>query len=243
MMALLGDHLASEQSAKAGSAQFSILFSDIGKKFYAKQGWQALGDKHISIPVVPTPTPFQLPLGIAEIKDQDLPALAQRDEELLRQQVAKPNPEDPNKIRVAVLPDMDTWEWQYRREDFIRQHIHGRKPTVRGAIYTPLSNPSARVWALWSRTRYGGSEGYPFINIMHFLRFVIEDEDAISDQDLTVALKGIFAVANKECNDWGCTRIDMWSPSSRVVNLISNKAPELKAALVTRENDNIASLR
>lgn len=243
MMTLLGDHLASQQKANAGSAQFSILFSDIGKTFYAKEGWQPLGDKHISIPVVPPVTPFELPSNVAEIKDNDIPALAKRDEELLRQQVARPNGQDPNKVRVAVLPDMDTWQWQFAREDYIRQYIHGRTPTVRGAIYTPPSNPSARVWALWARTRYGGAEGHPVSNIMHFLRFVIEDEDAISDQDLAAALKGIFAVANKECNDWDCTRIDMWSPSDRILKLISNEAPELKAALVTRQDDNIASLR
>lgn len=240
MMQLLGEHLAAQQAAKDGDAQLSVLYSDIGKNFYARSGWIPHGNVHFAIPVVDTQKIFQLPANVQEITDADIPALAKRDEELLRQEVAKPN---GDKVRVAFLPDVDTWEWQYRREDFMRRHIHGRAPTVRGAVYTPADKPAARVWALWARTRYGGSEGYPYSNIMHFLRFVVEDEEAITDDELAEALKGIFAVANKESIEWGCTRIDMWNPSERVKKLVNGPLTDLKAGWVVRESDNIASLK
>lgn len=234
MMRDLGDIFEKRQDAQPGSAQFSILYSDIGPNFYGKDGWHAIGNTHLEFNV--TKQDFEPSAHVKEITDDMLPELVALDEKLVRAEVAKPN---GNRPRVALLPDMDTYEWHFRREDYIQEHFHSRKPTVRGAVYTCSKG---RVWALWQRVRYGGSDGYPVTNMLHFLRLAVEDE-GISDEELGEALRGIFAAANREAGIWECTTVDTWSPSERIQNVVKDRLPGLSAKMVTRKDHNLASLR
>ncbi|TQW00814.1 GNAT family acetyltransferase [Cordyceps javanica] len=254
MMALLGEELARQERAAPGAAAFSVLFSDIGPEFYAKHQWMPMGNVHLELPV--TTTAAAAPSGtappraaITELRDGDLPALAARDEALLRAQLAKPLPDgvDSPKIRAAILPDLDTLRWQYRREDHMLRHFLGREPSVRGALYTPPpggeDGGERRVWGLWTRSRYGGADGHPVVTVLHFLRLVVEDEAATSDEELAAALDGITAVARREAADADCRSIELWNPSARVLAVFRERLPQLQGKIVERDTSNLASLR
>lgn len=234
MMRDLGDMLAKRQEEQPGSAQFSTLYSDIGPNFYGKDGWHAIGNTHLEFNV--TSKDFGSAANVKDVTDDMLAELVALDEKLVRAEVAKPNGDRP---RVALLPDMDTYEWHFRREDYIQEHFHGRKPTVRGALY---DGSKGRVWGLWQRVRYGGSDGYPVTNMLHLLRLAVEDE-SISDEELGGALKGIFAVANREAGIWECSTVDTWSPPDRIQKVVKERLPELNSKIVTRKDHNLASLR
>ncbi|KAK5987966.1 hypothetical protein PT974_12102 [Cladobotryum mycophilum] len=241
MMALLRDRLARLQQ-ESGEAVCSVLFSDIGKKFYAKAGWIPMGNTHLEFPAAAREAEEAITThdSVKIVRDDDLPALAEVDERLLRRELEAPSAEDASKIRVAVCPDLDTFLWQFRREDFICNLAFGRKPTVRGAVYTPpASPPNTRVWALWVRNYYGGVEK-PENNILSFIRFVVEDA-SISDEDLSSAINSILGVARNEARDWHITKIQMWNPSERVRRLVE-QTQGLDARFVVREDSNIASI-
>lgn len=244
MMALLGEELAREQAATPGAAAFSILFSDIGPKFYANHQWMPIGNSHIEFPVA-APASRATPAHITELGDSHLEALAARDEQLLRAQLARPLEAGSTKYRAAVMPDLATFNWQYRREDHMLRHFLGRDPSVRGALYTPpgAGGERRRVWGLWVRTRYGGAEGHPVLTIMHFLRFVVEDDAATSDEEYAAALEGILAVAQREAADAHCQSIETWNPPARMVATFGEKLPQLKGKVVERDMYNLCSMR
>ncbi|EGX96239.1 GNAT family acetyltransferase, putative [Cordyceps militaris CM01] len=247
MMALLGEELARREQTDPGAAAFSVLFSDIGPTFYANHQWMPVGNTHLEFPVAAEPPSSTVPPAhITELGDGHLAALAARDEQLLRAQLGTPFADSSSTtVRAAILPDLATLRWQYRREDHMLRHFLGRAPRVRGALYTPPPGGSERrVWGLWARSRYGGgADGDPVVTVLHFLRLVVEDEAATADEALAEALAGIMAVARREAAEASCRRIEMWNPSERVRAAFRDRLPQLEGKVVERDTSNLASLR
>jgi GNAT superfamily N-acetyltransferase len=236
MIERLRGYMAARQQ-EAGEPAFSILFSDIGKLFYAKQGWLPLENTQIEYRVKQNPVEFDAS-AIKLLGDDDLPALAERDEELIRKEMALPNSTDGSKTRVAVIPDIDALQWHFYRQAFICNAAFGRKPTIHGALYTSPSNGS-RIWGLFERNHYGGPDK-PEKNVLSFLRFVIEDS-SISDEELSEAVVGIFRAAEQEAKDWRCSKVEIWNPLARVRKAVENAA-EFESIFVVRDAKNLASL-
>lgn len=237
MLSLLGDTIAQWQEDKPGSAEFSLLFSDIGKVFYANHQWMPFRSTHLSFPAKPFSTDYDGCLSLVT-KDK-LRMIAELDEQTLRKKVGNP-PSEKYTIRAAILPDFATYEWQMARETFLCTHLLGKAPTVHGAIYTPQGSPNSRVWMLWSNILYGGKEK-PEDNVMNILHFAVEDEN-ISDEELSNALRAIMGVVHTKAEEWLCTKIDMWNPDERTEKLLGRMA-DLQGKLVVREKSNIASFR
>ncbi|EHK49796.1 uncharacterized protein TrAtP1_007634 [Trichoderma atroviride] len=236
MIELLRGYMAATQQ-ESGEPAFSILFSDIGKEFYAKHGWMPLENTQIEYRVKESPVEFDASI-IKLLGDEDLAALTERDEELIRREMALPNSSDASKTRVAVLPDIDTLQWHFYRQAFICNTAYGRKPTVHGALYTSPSTGS-RVWGLFERNHYGGPNK-PEKNVLSFLRFVVEDGNII-DKELSEAVVGIFRAAEKEAKDWECSKVEIWNPLVRVRKIVEN-ATEFESIFVVRDAKNLASL-
>ena len=238
MLQLVGEEFAKEETVKAGAAQFSVLFSDIGKKFYGDLGWKPFPSTHLSFPTKPFVTGFDDRL--TPIDDDNLASLAELDERVLRIKMQSP-PTGSAKVRAAILPDYNTLEWHIARETYMANHVfNSNGPKKNGVLYTPAGHPNQRVWGIWSAIWYGGRER-PEMNVLNFLRFGVED-DNISDQELSKAIKAIIGAAHSMAHEWLCTKVDMWNPDTRTQKLIS-AMPELDGELVHREKTNIASLR
>ncbi|KAM5347975.1 hypothetical protein ACJ41O_007799 [Fusarium nematophilum] len=234
MMALLAEHLRSKQEVNEGDADFSVLWSDVGPKFYNAVGWKPFESTYLELPTANSESVTDKALQSLTI--DDLPALADRDEKLLRNKIASAS----SKTRAAVLPDLNTLRWHLHREDFMCKNIFSRTPTTRGAIYTPPEAPNARIWAVWTRSFYAGTER-PEKNTVHVIRLVIEDE-SISDEVLAKGIQAIAHCAQKEAKEWLCSKVEIWNPEDRV-RTVTQGIQELGAKFIVRENDNLASLQ
>ncbi|KAM3440820.1 hypothetical protein MY4824_001947 [Beauveria thailandica] len=252
MMALLGAELARREEAEPGAARFSVLFSDIGPRFYANHQWKPMGNTHLAFPVGGGVPSTSTPARITELTDQHLEALTARDEELLRAQLSRPIAAAArHTLRVAVLPDCATLEWHFRREDHMLGDLLGSAPArVRGALYTPPpgnnddddNDDARRVWGFWVRSRSDGGSS-PVVTVLHFLRLVVEDDARTSDEELAAALDGIMEVARREAAGCGGSSVEMWNPSARVTAVFRERLPQLEGRIVQRDESSLASLR
>ncbi|CAK7227946.1 hypothetical protein SEUCBS140593_006747 [Sporothrix eucalyptigena] len=188
--------------AKDGSKTlFSVLYSDIGKSYYAGKGWPAFPSTHLSFPplaaeetasysAVPTLSAdgsFTVtPLGYHELTE-----LCPIDVELLRARLirrafrravlgggsSRASLAGPS---VTLVPDLNTMLWHLMREDYMTKHIFSKTPMVRGALCT-LNTPAGKqrsMWVIWTRGYYSGlkslnGEG----NTLYILHVVLEDLD------------------------------------------------------------------
>lgn len=246
MMRELGGKLRTWQTdAKSPSCAFSVLWSDIGKVYYAGHGWHPFPSTHIEFP----PAAYTGKGSSATtLEVKDFQTLCEKDESLIREALIHVR---DGKTHVCLLPDHETIQWHHVRENFMCGKIFGKQPTIRGAI---LGEPGHRVWAVWTRSFYG-----PLVaasgNTLHILRLVIEDER--SQGDITVKageplhnedwlndharrLKEILQIAQAEAAEWKLLHVELWNPTPLVQALI--RRTDLKHSNVERETESIPSL-
>jgi hypothetical protein len=208
---------------------FSILYSDIGKKYYASHGWHVFPSSHISLS--PAALPSVSEVNCTPLKDEDIQALCEWDEAQLRTELAQAK---DDKIQVALIPDHDTMQWHHLRELFMTQKIFGRSPDIRGAIAGP---PGSRVWAIWTRSFYG-----PLVpesgNALHILRLIVEDNQA-SKQNAE-SLKSILELAQHEAHEWKLSEVQFWNATPVSKDLMHATGLEWKEE--DRQHESIASL-
>jgi len=260
MMSELGPRLAGWQVSAAETrdgddsatgpdrALFSVLYSDIGKAFYAKVGWPPFESTHLTFPVPAAAPPAALDPppaaadgpepGVSPITTADLPALCAADEARVRARV-RDRARSTGKTCAALLPDAAALGWHLLREDFMTRRLFGRTPAVRGAVYGGA--PGRRVWAVWARAYYGGagtSEG----NTLHILRFVLEDEEACGAEEgyVAAAFRGVVGAAMAEARAWCAADVQVWNPGP--VLRRAAEASGLGFGVVQREMESIASL-
>lgn len=233
MMTLLGEELQRQEDEREGAAVFSVLYSDIGKKFYNAVGWKPFESNHLEFSV--SSADESTNPQVKPILDSDLPALASIDSALLHKKLSSP---PSTKTRIAILPNLESLRWHLLREEFMCAHLFSTEPQVRGAIYTPPNAPNSRIWGVWTRNFYGGVDK-PEKNVFNFLRFVVEDE-SVSDEVLAEAVEAIIGLARREAKEWKCWKIELWNPDERV-----KRAGELIDGVkyVEREADSITSLQ
>lgn len=211
----------------------SVLFSDIGKTFYAKNGWPPYESCHLSFAPEAggAARAAARPVGYHELAE-----LCSLDEKLLKARLSRPDPANP-KTRVALVPDLDAILWHLMREDYMTTHIFGRTPTVRGGIFGDVGR---RVWAVWTRGYYGGLKRPDEGNTLHVLRLAFEDEEACDEAYLTEAVGALLALARHEAAEWKVNHVEMWNPSDKVRRLVDGTG--VPHEFVDREKDSIASL-
>lgn len=253
-------------SASAGSdsdfvscnVPFSILFSDIGKKFYAARGWEPHPATHLSFPPsmaysshssTSGPGTFATPSGdgVQSLGYHDLAILTAADEQMLRRKLARPSRE--SRTRVAVIPDLDNMLWHLMREDYMTTALFGRTPLVRGAL-VGTEECRNRVWAVWTRNYYSPDRKDAHRNTLYILRLVMEDEDSIAandgsdgkhkKKDLGMALHKIIDAARREAAEWHVGSVHLWDPSFLVRELVQEGGLEYE--YVERDTESIPSL-
>lgn len=249
MLKELGPALRTWQAEKGHEVFFSVLYSDIGKVFYAKSGWAAYPSAHLAFPARalaptsgkqgeeevrttngsgPLPAPAAakaLPIGYHEPAE-----LCAADEQLLRESLPR-RAAEAGRTTVALVPDLESVLWHLMREDFIVKHVFGgRTPAVRGAV---CGERGRRVWAVWTRAYYGE------VGTLHFLRFVVEDEDA-PEEDNAAGIRAVVEVARAQAAEWRCREVQTWNPSPKMRALVEKAG--LEAEYVERDSESIASL-
>lgn len=241
MMTELGKRLKDWQTQEGKPCLFSVLYSDIGKDYYAARGWQPFPSAHITLPAA-TKAP---PQHVRKLTWEDLPELCATDEQLLRKQML--DVKTGNRCVVALIPDYRTLAWHLAREDFVYKEVYGQSPTIKGAMVG--DTPGSRVWAYWMRVEEGKSS-----NKLHILRLVVEDEslsdftaaspetaERLRDTYAARAIAAILQLAQSEAAHWNVNEVSIWNPTS--ATLAAAQTIDPAAAVVHRESDSITSLQ
>lgn len=237
----------------------SILYSDIGKTFYANLGWAPHPrNTHAAFAPqqgIPKPT---LTKAIAE---EDLAALCEQDEAMVRKAMARPAalPDDV-KMRVTIVPDCDHMLWHIAKEAFATERLFGKVPRAKGAIAGGA--PGRRVWAIWTHRYYSHPDAVAAAspennddNVLYILRLVVEgdesadgiveadqkekEEEEEREEEQDRSLKAVLQAAQAEAAEWRLDRVVTWNPSPLVRRMIMQSG--LEHAVVEREEDAIAS--
>ena len=227
-----------------------MLEADSLQTFYAKYGWKAFTSSHISLPPVKS-TDAQTTPAPKQLLEEDLANLCRIDEAMLRQTLEQPRQES-NKIRVALVPDVETMSWHHAREDFVAKEILGRTPRIKG-LYVQC-NDGRRVWCIWSRFFGNASTDG---NTLYVLRMVVEGEESLTssfcgctmkntgsntaNQEQMEAAVSILRSAQIEAAKWEMNNVQVWNPSPTIVQ--AAKAIDQSSYVVHRDVDSVASLK
>lgn len=224
----------------------SVLYSDIGRKYYADLGWHPFpNNSHIKFaPVTSSESSLITPL-----MHEDVAQLCQEDETMIRKSMTA-RASQP-KLRMALVPDVDHILWHHSKEEFACEKLFGKVPQVKGAV---AGRQGCRVWVIWTHRYYGSPHCSGSGNTLYILRLVLEGEAAVSSDsseylDLLNTerrgmqmenLRAIIRKAQAEAAEWQLSSVVMWDPTSLVEALIEKSGvPHRK---VEREDESIASL-
>ena len=242
MMKDLGERLKTWNTAGGEEVLCSVLYSDIGKKFYAARGWQAFPSAHIAL--APSgKDQSELP-EVRSLKAEDLSEVCRIDQDLLRARMAKRDSDEP---AVAILPDSATVQWHHAREDFVANEVYGKAPTIKGAV---AGSEGSRVWCYWTRI-FADPTKEP--HILHVLRVVVEDEQfsdfapasdepaqELKDSSTAKNIAAVFAAAQRQAEEWKVKEVQIWNPTS--MTLAAAQLLDANVAVVHRNEESIASL-
>lgn len=248
MMRELADSLPGWQT-ESKRCVASVLFSDIGKKFYADVGWRPFPSHHVEFDPLPKPT-VDLPgpnSSSTPLHKTALPQLCNEDEALVRKSLSRPS-EKP--VRVTIVPSHEQLEWHHGKEEFVCERVFDKEPQVKGAISGEVGN---RVWVIWTHRFYEPFGDTSENNTLYILRLVIENQDALDNMafcelpydeglsDLLVGnLKAVLQAAQAEAAAWKLRHVKLWDPSPLVQQLIEKTGMEHRK--IQREKDEICCL-
>lgn len=213
----------------------SILYSDIGKDFYAKRGWSSSLPVNHHIEFEPLLRPLHPKARL--IQNEDLQQLCHDDEIISQESVAKM---PSGRARLMIVPDVDHILWHHNKETFACERLFGRDPQAKGAI---AGEHGSRIWVVWVRRYYNHPECSPEDNTLYILRLVIEDQDPSSGQLEAQAqnLRAVMQAARAEAANWNLQSVKLWHPTRLAQELLELSGLEYQQ--VQREEDAIASLR
>ncbi|KAL4923971.1 uncharacterized protein BDV17DRAFT_224361 [Aspergillus undulatus] len=220
---------------------FSILYSDIGKQFYAKFGWEPYASSHFALPPIsneqylcsaPTASlPDVRVLGPDDVQSFmcNTSVLEKEREALTEASLRAPG------AKVAVVPDFDHYLWHWAREEFYAQRLHSDRdpPMVKGA-----GDVDAKVYCAWNRN-FGST---PQENTLYILRWVYDEPTSSEETEKTIkAMAAIIRRAQLEAHEWNMAKVAFWNPTPLLEKAVALLDPNAK--IVHRETDSIASLR
>ncbi|KAL5337743.1 hypothetical protein BJX70DRAFT_368645 [Aspergillus crustosus] len=220
---------------------FSVLFSDIGKRFYAQFGWNPHPSSHFALPPLskgeyPTPIEATTLPDVRVLRPDDVQqcmcntSIVEKERESLR--VASQHSSSPS---VAIIPDFDHYLWHWAREEFYSQKLHPDRdiPNAKGA-----GNDEASVYCAWNRVFSSTAEE----NTLYILRWVYNEPTTLKESEKTMkAMAAILRRAQLEAHEWGMANVTFWNPSPLLQKAVALLDPT--AEITHREKDSIASLR
>ncbi|KAL2011186.1 hypothetical protein VTN00DRAFT_3904 [Thermoascus crustaceus] len=220
---------------------FSVLFSDIGKRFYAQYGWVPFQSSHISIPPITNEEHCKgipdgnIPLARA-LASEDVNKAMCSDEVINKQrELLRVASEKSPGAKVAVSPDYDHFVWHWAREEFYAEHLLASKmpPAVKGA-----GVDDRNVYCAWTRVFGETPKDYT----LYILRWMYDEPQTPEEEQATVeAMTAVMRRAQLEAHEWKLARVEFWNPTPLMQKAATILDPSAK--VVHREKSSIASLK
>ncbi|KAF5862023.1 hypothetical protein ETB97_012261 [Aspergillus alliaceus] len=225
----------------ANKYPFSLLYSDIGKKFYAQFGWNPYPSAHFSLPpaskdeydraIVRSNLPKARTLVADDVRrfmcNDDI---VQKELDTLRVASQK----SPS-AKVAVVPDFDHFKWHWAREEYYTRILFKDRasPLIKGA-----GDEQSKVFCAWNRN-FGST---PEENTLYILRWVYDEPTSPEETEKTArAIAAIIKRAQLEAHAWNMSKVQFWNPTPVLERAIAILDPT--ARVIHREQDSIACLR
>lgn len=168
--------------------------------------------------------------GIKFLRSNDVPALCVKDIAAVKEKLSRP-PLDL-RTKVAFVPDYQTFEWHWSREEFVapvlRKHID-IKPAAKGAI-----TADGKRWMIWNRDFGKTATQLYIIRYVNLSRSLEETKEEKQ-------IANLFLAAGREAHRWGLQKVIMWNPDEICIRAARRVAGST-VQVVDRESDSIASL-
>ena len=219
------------ESEVRGRSLFTVLFSDIGKKFYAQFGWRPFLSSHMSLQAKEDGD-----TGARELFAEDVQVNLCSEEVLgkLHDRMLVASQNSPG-AKIAIVPDFDHFVWHWAREEFYAENLFPQRspPVVKGA-----GVDEAGVYCVWNRN-FGE---FPHENVLYILRWVYDEPTSPTEEQAVIqAMAAILRRAQHEAHEWNMGKIHFWNPTPLLQKAVALVDP--KSELVHREKDSVASLR
>ena len=238
MMSEVGKILETWQQEKHGKASFSMLWSDIGRSFYAAHGWKAMSSTHISLPPVSGQASLQarnMPScsGIRDLRAPDLEKrICSKAIAILETQLILQSQRRIDVPHIAIRPDYEHMAWHHAREELQASTLYNKVPLAKG-----VEDPATGCALIWSRV-YGET---PQSNKLYIL-YTLIPKDATGD--VTQSIAALLLRAQLEAHKWDMHGgIELWSPAANVIDAAETLAGKEKVQISVRERDSVCSLR
>ncbi|RMZ91733.1 hypothetical protein DV736_g1013, partial [Chaetothyriales sp. CBS 134916] len=237
MMAELGQRLETWQQHNGDRGQFSVLYSDIGQKFYSQYGWKAFPSTHIHLLPINQHTYQSASQLLPNVNDltsddlQDLPAPAVVEQDLLWH-----SKQQPSTNFVSIKPDLAHFQWHHAREEFILSTLGKPFPKIKGAIHKPTG-----IAMVWNRVFPENPKEWQ----LHVLHVIIPPGLKDSSEGLK-ALSALILRAQLEATAWDLQGgVEIWDPADVIVAAAQNLRTQAndKVEVIHRDEDHISSLR
>ncbi|BCS30205.1 uncharacterized protein APUU_80508A [Aspergillus puulaauensis] len=223
----LADVLPRWQVDNKTSVVGSILYSDIDPGFYYNLGWTPFASDQLEF------EPSPVAHNAIHLHAEDLRALCEEDEALLRASMSKPSPDKHSNPRFAIVPNHEHVLWHHAKEEFGSQRLFGSAPSIKGAIAGPRGN---RVWATWTHRFYRHPDVDSSANTLYILRFVVESPEAAAED-----VCAVLGAARAEAAEWGLGKVKLWAPERELEGLIEQSGVPFERK--TRVRNSIPCLR
>ncbi|KAK2759159.1 hypothetical protein FQN54_003259 [Arachnomyces sp. PD_36] len=225
-----------QENEKRKKCVFSILYSDIGKNFYAQFGWKAFPSAQISFPPLPPGSDARNDLPAVEDMTADdvkssmcSKAVIDRYRNILKEASVNSTP------KIGVVPESTHMDLHWARENFYASKLwpDGYPPTVKGA-----SVDAQNVYCTWTRT-FGAT---PANYTLHILRLLNDDPSTPAEKEETIkAIAAVLRRAQYEAHKWEMQTVEIWNPTPLVQE--AAKLLDANAEVVERERSSIPCLK
>ena len=237
MMKELGKNLITWQQPNGDKSLFSVLYSDIGSKFYSRFGWKAFPSTHIHLQPLASSAYEASSKHFPEVHDlvsEDLPTLPAV--QIVEQELLSLSKEQANVPFVAFRPDLDHFQWHHAREEFVASRMGLPFPRVKGAIHRPTG-----IALIWARIFSAKQKDWQ----IHCLHAIVPSEYKDTTEG-SKALSALLLRTQQEAGTFGMLGgVEIWDPSEHIVAAAQSLRTEVhdKVEVMYRDQEHVCSLR
>ncbi|KUI73381.1 hypothetical protein VM1G_08952 [Cytospora mali] len=236
-LGMAGYMLRKLQEHMDADSECSVLYSDIGKLYYANFGWDVFPSDQATIYLQGDKFSLPEPAATRYLTLEELEPLCNKDVAGVKakfQNLAS----DHQKTHVAFSPSYAQIAWQLAREQFMAGIMFKREIQRRGAITT-----NGRSWIYWD---HDWRE-----NKLKIMRIVCLDTDpetgvTIMNESKMWDIVELLRAAAAEAAEWGLQKVLIWNPddnTTRGIKGFHNFHEEDVDVIFDERNSSIPSFR
>lgn len=217
-------------------SECSVLYSDIGKLYYASLGWDVFPSDQATIYLqsgdFSVPQPAARYLALEDLKplcDQDVAQVKAKFQRLAS---------DHRKTHVAFSPSYAQISWLLVREQFMAGILFKREIERRGAI-----SSNGRSWVYWEHDWRGKQ-----LKVLKIVNLESDPETGVTvmDEAKIWDIVELLQAAAAEAAEWGLQKVLLWNPddnTTRGIKGFHNYHAEEADVVFDERNSSIPSLR